>query len=106
MWLEAGQLLVTLSDLTSDARILVRIDLATGAIRKRQIQVPMAFGASDPQGGRLLAYRDIPGAEFAIYSWREINTRASRAARKLARQESNQPRSADGRRLCRPGFDH
>jgi hypothetical protein len=66
---DAGWLQV-ISDLRSDARIMITFDTAGNVMRHRVVHAPFGFIASRPLQRRLLAARTIRETELVVYHWR------------------------------------
>ena len=62
-------ILVSLSDLRSDARWLIRVE-GSGNVTSERILVPMGFQGSYVASREMVAVRDVRGPEVVKYSWR------------------------------------
>jgi len=70
-WLSLGDnhLLVTLAELTTDARIMRLVDVGSGRVRDVQLPVVMGFAAADPRRRVLAAVRRTDRVELTQYRW-------------------------------------
>jgi hypothetical protein len=68
--LDRGHLLVQLSDLTSDRRLMLVLDDRGQIIRATVLDVAIGFMASSPSRRLLLALRDTGVQELVLYRWR------------------------------------
>lgn len=68
--LDRGHLLVQLSDLTSDRRLVILVDGRGGIVRATVLDVAVGFMASSPPDRLILALRDTGVREFVMYRWR------------------------------------
>ena len=69
-------LLLTLSDLTTDRRLLVRVDSEGQVVRVTQLDAPLGLMASLPGEATLLAARRVGALELVWYDWRWIRETA------------------------------
>jgi hypothetical protein len=74
-------MLQTISDVRSDRRILALFNPSGQILRKREIDIPMAFFAVTDRQKDLLAVRDLGQLEVAAYSWEPSRTPQQTAER-------------------------
>ena len=69
-------LLLTLSDLTTDRRLLVRVNAEGQVVRVTPLDAPLGLMASLPGEATVLAARRVGALELVWYDWRWIRESA------------------------------
>ena len=63
-------LLLPLTNLAADERLLLRFDAAGRLVRLTSVRAPIGFLASRPESQELIGARRVGGLELVLYQWR------------------------------------